>query len=112
MTHPTLTPVQVPRAPTGWQLNPDQAAQVARDPRLHRLSNDMLYLYFNQPKSAATPEPTNVFSEYLQKAMRYLGVPDDWYDQAMSWHPMNTIQRASDALGNANDRMNGNDPNP
>lgn len=107
MSHP-FTPVQAPKAPADWQLNADQMAHVAQDPRLHHMSRDMLYLYFNQPKSTAAPaEPTNVFAKYAQRAMQALGIPDDWWDQAMAWHPMNTIQRASDALGDANNRMNG-----
>jgi hypothetical protein len=51
-----LESIQTPKAPAGWQLNPDQARRVAQDPRLQRLSRDELYLVFNQPKGQARPQ--------------------------------------------------------
>lgn len=104
MSHPHLTPVQVPRAPADWHMSADQIAHVAQDPRLHNMSRDMLYIYFNPPK-AAPQGGTNIFG-YLQQALQKLGLPDNWLDQAAAWHPMNTIQHASDALGDVNARMN------
>lgn len=89
------TPIRVPAAPKDWRMSPDQMVRVAQDPRLHRLSNDELYLYFNQPK----PKPST-----YQNILRFLHIPEDWQAQAFSWHPANTLNRASAALREANDR--------
>lgn len=82
-------------------MNPDQIARVAQDPRLHRLSHDELYAFFNPPQQAPHG---NVLMDYVNRAAKYLGLPDDWLGQSFAWHPANTMNRAASALQDANDR--------
>jgi hypothetical protein len=97
------TPIRIPPAPKDWRMNPDQVSRVAQDPRLHRLSHDELYHFFNQQQSA--PGHTNVLLDYANRAANYVGLPHDWLAQAFSWHPANTIGRTANALTEVNDRM-------
>ena len=96
------TPITIPKAPQGWKLNPDQQARVAQDPRLHRLSPDELYIYFNPPKKPA--QSGNVLLDYANRAANYVGLPEDWLMQMFAWHPANTMDKTSSTLREVNDR--------
>lgn len=96
------TPVRAPAAPSQWRPSPDQMSRVAQDPRLHKLSRDELYLFFNPPQ--APQKGGNFFANLANNTMRKLGMPENWFEQSMAWHPKGTIERASNALEQARAR--------
>ena len=90
---PTATPA----------FSPAEMDRVARE-RGYRDYKHMIFVMQNglpRPKTAAEKQGTSRIGNFLRSLWND---PSAALAEAFAWHPANTIQRASDALNNAQER--------